>query len=285
MNRSAKRLATMAAVATTTAALSGCYLGDKRAPDAEACTADLEPAVEVSIIAALTGANLADAAVGEIHDVIDLTPSFVDPLLLFTVDAGEVQTLAAGLERAGTYDVRVRYAGYAEWSDTAVVVAQDTCGPVTEQLTASLAVNPVVAQESGQTAVDETASLITVATCDPAPLGWTGRLENDVVVLERVESGDCLTATDYDEIRLWDAPGLGPQFAAHRIFQLTDQTLTAAPNQVYLRQTDWIAGGAIDIDSYDEAGIVSGRLEGVDGDGDAVELLFWVDLTATRRYR
>ncbi len=94
----------------------------------------------------------------------------------------------------------------------------------------------------------------------------------------RAEPGDCVTSTDYDEIRLWDAPGLGPQYAAHRIFRLTDQTLIAAPNQAYVRETEWLIGGTIDIDSYDEAGIVSGRLEGVDGDGDAVELIFWVDL-------
>ena len=275
MIRCTVRTLVMVVIAAT---MSGCYLGDKRPADPEVCTAVLEPAVEVSIVAALTGANLADAAVGEIHDVIDLDAEFVDPLSLFTADAGEVLTLAAGLERSGTYDVRVRHAGYAEWSEPAVAVAEGRCGPITEQLAAELAVNPVVVQESGETEVTETDSLITVSSCDPAPLGWTGRLEASVVVLERVESGDCVTSTDYDEIRLWDAPALGPQYAAHRIFRLTDQTLTAAPNQAYPRETDWLIGGTIDIDSYDEAGIVSGRLEGVDADGDVIELIFWADL-------
>jgi hypothetical protein len=263
----------------------GCYTGDKRADDPIACTALAEPAVVVSITALLTGENLAAEAVGEIHDVIDLDADFVDSLSLDSAEGGEVLTLAAGYERAGTYDVRVRHAGYSEWSSPAVAVAQGACGPETVQVAATLAVNPVVVQESGETDVDETASLITVTSCDPAPLGWSGRLENGVVVLERVESGDCATSTVYDEIRLWDAPDIGSQYAAHRLFQLNDQTLTASPNQVYLRESDWLAGGTIDIDSYDEAGIVAGRLEGVDGDGDAVELLFWVDLSASRRYR
>jgi hypothetical protein len=266
------------------ASVAGCYTGDKRDDDPVVCTAVAEPAVEVSITAALTSENLAADAVGEIHDVIDLDAEYTDALALYTADGGEVLTLAAGLERAGTYDVRVRHAGYAEWSSPAVAVAEGDCGPRTVQLSAELAVNPVVVQESGEADVDETASLITVLSCDPAPLGWNGRVENDVVVLERVESGDCTTSTVYDEIRLWDAPGIGPQYAAHRLFELTDTTLTASPNQDYLRESDWLVGGTIDIDNYDEAGIVSGRLEGVDGDGDAVELLFWVDLTATRRY-
>jgi len=274
-----QKLSLSSASACLVLSLGACNLGDQRiADDASACSAVLDPAVQVSVSAAVTGSNLGADSVGEIHDVIDLDADYVDALMVYTVDAGEVIDLAAGLERAGTYDVRVRHAGYAEWSDTAVVVADGTCGPTTVAVDAQLVVNPVVVQDSGDPDVTETDSLITVASCDPAPLGWSGRLEADVVVLERVNSGDCLTSTDYDEIRIWDAPGLGPQLAAHRIFRLTDSVSTTDPNQTYVRGSDWMAGGTIDVDSYDEAGVVSGRLDGVDGDGDTVELIFWVDL-------
>lgn len=100
------------------------------------CTASVEPAIVVEIRDARTGAAVAANARGAIRD-----GAYVDSLrpAAFTgVDTTSMFSRAAGLERAGTYDVEVVRAGYQPWRMDDVRVRRDECHVVTRHLDARL---------------------------------------------------------------------------------------------------------------------------------------------------
>ena len=97
------------------------------------CTAEAEPAVEITVADAETGLAAAAGASGTVTDGI-----FADALFGGGRDASCREVLLGGFERAGTYAVRITNAGYRPWSRAGVRVRGDACGPGTVRLTAEL---------------------------------------------------------------------------------------------------------------------------------------------------
>jgi hypothetical protein len=112
-------LATIAAV--------GCDLpfgaGDK------VCTLEARPGLRVNVMDFLTGAGPAQAT------VIAIDGAFADTL--HTI--GSPPLIFGGLfERAGTYTIVVKSAGYVDWTKAGVVVTADECHVRLTEVTARL---------------------------------------------------------------------------------------------------------------------------------------------------
>ena len=109
-------------------ASSGCHLGP------ETCDTGVEPAIDVVITDALTGAPLANDAVGLVE-----AGTFVDSLQPNRGDgSGQLISRATTRTPPGTYTVRVTHEGYEPWVVANVRVRAGSCGIETRLLTAEL---------------------------------------------------------------------------------------------------------------------------------------------------
>jgi hypothetical protein len=109
-------------------ASSGCRLGS------EACDTGVEPAIDVVITDALTGAPLATDAVALVE-----AGTFVDSLQPHRGDgSGQLISRASTRTPPGTYIVRVTHEGYEPWVLANVPVRAGNCGMETRLLTAEL---------------------------------------------------------------------------------------------------------------------------------------------------
>lgn len=101
--------------------------------EGQACTTDVRPAVEVSLVDARTGAGLnANGATLIVRD-----GAFVDSV---RVDFPFPTQVVGGVawERPGRYDVTLRKPGYREWQARGVRVGKDECHVKTARLEARL---------------------------------------------------------------------------------------------------------------------------------------------------
>ena len=101
------------------------------------CPDIVEPAIVVQVTDARTGHFIAADAEGVIVE-----GTYRDSLRHFATTPSTrvvvIRSLAAGLERPGTYDVFVDREGYESWSREDVHVQSGECGPETEHLEAAL---------------------------------------------------------------------------------------------------------------------------------------------------
>lgn len=123
-----RRMTAHVALVLATLAYSGCRLGP------ETCDTGVEPAIDVVITDALTGAPLADNAVG-----LAEAGTFVDSLQPHRGDgSGQLISRATTRTPPGTYTVRVTHEGYEPWVLANVRVRAGSCGMQTRLLTAEL---------------------------------------------------------------------------------------------------------------------------------------------------
>lgn len=98
------------------------------------CPLGIEPAVEVEVVDAETGAPVAQGAEGVIRD-----DAYVDSLRRHVSRAdGTVVTLSAGYGRPGVYRVEVVREGYAAWQRDGIRARRGDCGVVTARVRAAL---------------------------------------------------------------------------------------------------------------------------------------------------
>lgn len=123
-----RRTATRIALLLFALASLGCRLGP------ESCDTGVEPAIDVVIADALTGAPLANNAAGLVE-----AGTFVDSLRPYR-DNGTGQLISRATTRTppGTYNVRVTHDGYEPWVLANVRVRAGACGMETRVLTAEL---------------------------------------------------------------------------------------------------------------------------------------------------
>jgi hypothetical protein len=118
-----RRVVLLAAVAC-----SACRLGP------ETCDTGIEPAIDVVIIDAVTGAPLAHDATGIVR-----AGTFIDSLRPHRGDGtGHLISRATTQTPPGTYDVLVTHDGYEPWRLSNVRVRAGSCGAETRVLTAEL---------------------------------------------------------------------------------------------------------------------------------------------------
>ena len=114
------------------AALSGTVVAcDSVAePEGRICTAEIRPAVDVRVVDSVSGVPLIGST-----SLILLDGTFRDSTTTPTNAATNyLRGTSASHERAGTYVVRVRRAGYATWERANVRVTTDGCHVQTVQL-------------------------------------------------------------------------------------------------------------------------------------------------------
>ena len=105
-----------------------------------ACTADIRPAVEVTVRDAATQSYLVVVPRGVVRD-----GAFQDSLRVAGTTFDEpprVATLAAADERRGIYTVQLEAEGYQPWDTSGVAVSHDGCHVITANLAAFLEVAP-----------------------------------------------------------------------------------------------------------------------------------------------
>ena len=123
-----RRMAAHVGLLLSVLASSGCRLGP------ETCDTGIEPAIDVAIMDALTGAPLANDAVGLVE-----AGTFVDSLQPHRGDgSGQLISRATTRTPPGTYTVRVMHEGYEPWVLGNVRVRAGSCGLETQLLTAEL---------------------------------------------------------------------------------------------------------------------------------------------------
>jgi hypothetical protein len=98
------------------------------------CTGEMRPGILVAVRDSLTDAPLAPGAELIVRDGTYADTTAFPP----NEPAAETQRLAAAYERAGTYTVTVRKAGFVDWVRTGVVVTADECHVQTVSLIARL---------------------------------------------------------------------------------------------------------------------------------------------------
>jgi hypothetical protein len=113
-----------------TLALAAC----SQDPTRIVCTADVRPALAVTVVDAVSGAPRAGEALAVARD-----DRYSDTLRVngFLGDGTPIALTGAD-ERPGTYDLTVEHAGYRTWSATNVRVTSNTCHVQTVELTARL---------------------------------------------------------------------------------------------------------------------------------------------------
>jgi hypothetical protein len=124
-----RRLAKGAALATLTAALSGCDL----LLDSRACPTVALPAVSVRVVDSVTGASAATGARLVVRD-----GAYADSSSDETEPGPQVDALVAAIERPGTYEVTVSKPGFRDWTQRGVRVTEGECNVRTANLTARL---------------------------------------------------------------------------------------------------------------------------------------------------
>jgi len=98
------------------------------------CPLGIEPAVEVEVVDAETGAAVAQGAKGVIRDA-----AYLDSLRPHASRGdGTVLTLSAGDGRAGVYRVEVVREGYADWQRDGVRARRGDCGVESARARAAL---------------------------------------------------------------------------------------------------------------------------------------------------
>ena len=100
------------------------------------CPAYIKPAIVVTIRDASTGAPLATAARGAVHDV-----GYIDSLTPHAGIGPDLKILVsrrAADERPGTYFVEVKHPGYRPWTLSGVRAVAGVCGVETRRLSAAL---------------------------------------------------------------------------------------------------------------------------------------------------
>jgi xanthine/CO dehydrogenase XdhC/CoxF family maturation factor len=97
-----------------------------------ACTADMQPAVIVTIVDEATGEPRAENASGFIRD-----GEYEDSLQAWEFDEAMISRLA-GLERPGVYSVVVEHPGYMQWRVDGVRAEEGGCHVRTVSLRAEL---------------------------------------------------------------------------------------------------------------------------------------------------
>jgi hypothetical protein len=123
-----RRLSTRVGLLLLALASSGCRLGP------ETCDTGIEPAIDVTITDALTGAPLATDAVALAEAGL-----YVDSLQPHRRDgSGQLISRATTRTPPGSYIVRVMHDGYEPWALANVHVRAGSCGPETQLLTAKL---------------------------------------------------------------------------------------------------------------------------------------------------
>ena len=123
-----RRMSTRVGLLLFALAASGCRLGP------ETCDTGIEPAIDVAITDALTGAPLANDAVGLVE-----AGTFVDSLQPHRGDgSGQLISRATTRTPPGSYTVRIMHDGYEPWVLANVRVRAGSCGPETQLLTAQL---------------------------------------------------------------------------------------------------------------------------------------------------
>jgi hypothetical protein len=121
-----------------TAAIAVASCGGGSGTDPIVCTAEYRFGLAVYVTDSVTGAPAASGArlVTDIGGVpVDTTLDFPTSFPAGRPDL-DAQALAGAGERAGTYRVTVRKAGYRDWVRTGVVVTADVCHVRTTVLTA-----------------------------------------------------------------------------------------------------------------------------------------------------
>ena len=125
------------ACATAMIALStGCGSGNTRG--GVPCTADVRPAVSVSVYDSKTGKPAAQDAVATLSDgayTERMRPGGSD---ITSTGAFVLVSFAGGDERVGTYKVHIEKAGYQPWEKTGIVVERDVCHVIGVNLRADL---------------------------------------------------------------------------------------------------------------------------------------------------
>lgn len=122
-------------------AIVSCIIGitscDSTSTEPVFCPSIAEPAIVIDVTDAVTGKYIAKEATGIIKD-----GSYIDTLGFGNITQREpvliVKSLVGGLERAGTYDVRIELEGYQPWSRNNVHVPEGECGPHTQHLEAQM---------------------------------------------------------------------------------------------------------------------------------------------------
>jgi hypothetical protein len=100
------------------------------------CTTSVEPAVEVEVRDAATGAPLTITPRGVARE-----GTYEDSLRIWSMTADVPQrviSLAGASERAGTYSIHVEAEGYRAWDTAGVRVTQDECHVRTARFTAEM---------------------------------------------------------------------------------------------------------------------------------------------------
>lgn len=114
----------LALLAAATATLAGC------GNPFEICTTEAVPALSVTVVDSIAGANLAPEALVWASD-----GAFVDTLQAFV----EGVPYVGAFERAGRYTVVAELEGFETWSRENVLVEDDGCHVATREVTARLA--------------------------------------------------------------------------------------------------------------------------------------------------
>jgi hypothetical protein len=97
------------------------------------CTTEARFGVNVSARDAVTNQLIPDGVFGAVQE-----GSYTDSLQVFRDIEGRIHSLAAAVEREGTYRVEVRAAGYQPWVRNNVVVTADRCHVTPVNLQANL---------------------------------------------------------------------------------------------------------------------------------------------------
>jgi hypothetical protein len=97
------------------------------------CTTEARFGVNVSARDAVTNQLIPDGVFGAVQE-----GNHVDSLQVFRDIEGRIHSLAAAVERQGTYRVEVRAAGYQPWVRNNVVVTGDRCHVTGVSLEATL---------------------------------------------------------------------------------------------------------------------------------------------------